>query len=359
MPRTRYDRLVQRCSLGAMKPANRFLLAGDIGATKTTLALYEAAFGLGKPLRQHTFQNALFSSFDALLDNFFGLDSPVPMHACFGIAGPVLNNSVRMTNLNWSIDGEELRVRHGFQQVHLINDLVATAMGAIHLPAADLSALNPGVAKVGEVMAVLAPGSGLGEAFLVHHHGAYHPYPSEGGHASFAPRDGQQLALLAFMLQRHAHVSVEMVCSGLALPELFAFMSTQYEAPAWLLGELEQAVDRTPVIIRAALRAQEKEPCDIAARTLELFVDILADEAANLALKTWALGGIFLGGGLAPRLLPFFKPERFMSVFARGTYQDQLSRIPIHIIRNPLAALLGAAAYGAVAIGEKTPVLAD
>jgi len=340
-----------------MKPANRFLLAGDIGATKTTLALYGAAVGLGIPLRQQTFPNALFSSFDALLDKFLGQGPPAPVHACFGVAGPVTANSVRMTNLNWSIDGEELRVRHGFQQVHLINDLVATAMGAIHLPAADLSALNPGLAKVGEVMAVLAPGSGLGEAFLVPHHGAYHPYPSEGGHASFAPRDGRQLALLAFMLQRHAHVSVEMVCSGLALPELFAFMSTQYEAPAWLLGELEQAVDRTPVIIRAALRAvQGGRSCDIAVRTLELFIDILADEAANLALKTWSLGGIFLGGGLTPRLVPFFKPERFMSVFARGTYQDRLSRIPIHIIRNPLAALLGAAAYGAVVIGEKTPV---
>jgi glucokinase len=143
----------------------------------------------------------------------------------------------------------------------------------------------------------------------------------------------------------------------LAIPELFAFMSTQYEVPAWLLGELEQAVDRTPVIIRAALRAvQGGGSCDIAVRTVELFVDILADEAANLALKTLALGGIFLGGGLTPRLLPFLKPERFLSVFARGAYQDLLSRIPIHIIRNPLTALLGAAAYGAVAIGAKTPI---
>lgn len=340
-----------------MKTTSHSLLAGDIGATKTTLALYEVTVNLGAPLRQHTFQNALFSSFDALLAKFLDQVSPAPMHACFGVAGPVTVNSVKMTNLNWFIDGEELQARYSFQQVHLINDLVATAMGAIHLPAADLSALNPGMAKVGGVMAVLAPGSGLGEAFLVHHHGAYHPYPSEGGHASFAPRDGQQLALLDFMLQKHAHVSVERVCSGLAIPELFAFMSTQYEAPAWLLGELEQAVDRTPVIIRAALRAvQRGGSCDIAVRTVELFVDILADEAANLALKTLALGGLFLGGGLTPRLLPFLKPERFMSVFARGTYQDWLSRIPIHIIGNPLTALLGAAVYGAVAIGDETPV---
>ncbi len=349
-------RIAQMQSLYAMKTNNCSLLAGDIGATKTTLALYEVAgwHGGAVPLQQHTFQNSLFPSFDALLYQYLDPRSSAPMQACFGVAGPVVANSVKMTNLNWSLDGEELKARHGFLQVHLLNDLVATAMGAIHLPATDLAALNPGATVVGGVMAVLAPGSGLGEAFLVQHNGAYHPFPSEGGHASFAPRNEEQLALLAFMLQKHTHVSVEQVCSGLAIPRLFAFMSTQYAVPVWLLGELEQASDRTPVIVQAALRAvQGGRPCDIAVRTLQLFVDILADEAANLALKTLSLGGLFLGGGLTPRLLPFLDPERFMSIFVRGAYQDWLSRIPIHIIRNPLTALLGAAAYGVAAMGEE------
>lgn len=336
-----------------MKTKGCYLLAGDIGATKTTLALYDAALCPGPLLQQHTFQNKLYPSFDDLLCEFLDQGSQPPTSACFGVAGPVMANAVKMTNLNWSIEGELLQERHGFDRVFLINDLVATAMGAMHLSASDLYALNPGISTAGGVMAVLAPGSGLGEAFMVPHKGVYHPYPSEGGHASFAPRNAEQIDLLAFMLKRHPHVSVELVCSGLALPELFAFQATRQTAPAWLLDQLAEASDQTPVIIDAALKAtQGARPCDIAVRTLTLFTDILADEAANLALKTLALGGLFLGGGLAPRLLPFLKPGRFMQVFVRGAYQDLLSRIPIHIIRNPLAALLGAAAYGAAAIGR-------
>ncbi len=341
-----------------MKTSDCSLLAGDIGATKTTLALYDGRTAcVGAPLQQQTYQNASFASFDDLLQAFLDPCALVPKQACFGVAGPVMANTVKMTNLSWSIDGEQVQARYGFQRVRLINDLVATAMGAIHLPASDLYTLNRGKTEAGrsEVMAVLAPGSGLGEAFLVPQNGVYHPFPSEGGHASFAPRNEEQLALLAFMLQKHTHVSVELVCSGLAIPELFTFLVTRYSVPEWLLDELEQVTDRTPTIIQAALQAEQGgRPCAIAVRTLTLFADILADEAANLALKTLALGGIFLGGGLAPRLLPFLTPERFMPVFARGTYRDWLSRIPIHIIRNPLAALLGAAACGRALANPET-----
>jgi len=336
----------------AMITSNRLLLAGDIGATKTALALYDAAGFPEPPLRQQTYRNALFSCFDDLLLEFLHQNAPQPTSACFGVAGPVRANAVKMTNLNWSITGDALQARHGFARVELQNDLVTTAMGAIHLPATDLHPLNLGVPEAGGVMAVLAPGSGLGEAFLVHHHGAYHPYPSEGGHASFAPRNGEQMDLLAFMLKRHPHVSVERVCSGLAIPELFAFMTTRHQVPAWLLAELEGATDRTPVIIQAALHAlQGKRACDIAVHTLALLVDILADEAANLALKTLALGGLFLGGGLAPRLLPFLTPERFLPIFTRGAYHDLLSRIPIQVICNPHTALLGAA-HGAATLDQ-------
>jgi len=335
-----------------MTTSNRLLLAGDIGATKTTLALFHAAGFPAPPLRQQTYRNGLFANFDDLLRDFLHQHAPLPTTACFGVAGPVSANAVRMTNLNWSIAGDALKACHGFDRVQLHNDLVATAMGAIHLPTTDLHPLNPGVPECGGVMAVLAPGTGLGEAFLVHHHDGYHPYPSEGGHASFAPRNGEQIDLLACMLQQYTHVPVERVCSGLAIPQLFAFMATRCPVPEWLLTELAAADDRTPVIVRAGLEAlQGMRPCDIAVRTLTLMVDILADEAANLALKTLALGGMFLGGGLAPRLQPFLTPERFMPVFARGPYSDWLSRIPIRIICNPHTALLGAA-YGAAALDK-------
>jgi glucokinase len=322
------------------------LLAGDIGATKTILALYEA--WPGEPLRQQIFRNADWPDFEQLLDRFLGAVDRMPIVACFGVAGPVTGNAVRMTNLTWTIEGESLQRQFGIGRACLINDLVATAMGALHLQPADCILLNPGEGQDGAVMAVLAPGSGLGEAFLLPQEDGYRPYPSEGGHASFAPRTPEQIDLLAFMLKHHDHVSVEQVCSGLALPDLFAFMATRLTTPDWLAAQLAQAADRTPLIVGAALEAvRGGPPCDIAVRTVELFIDILADEAANLALKTLALGGIFIGGGLASRLLPFFAQKRFLALFARGTYREMLGRIPVRIIRNPQTALLGAAAYAA------------
>jgi len=336
-----------------METPARLLLAGDLGATKTALALYRT--WPGQPLRQETLQNRDFSSFDEVLGNFLSQDEAAPTHACFGVAGPVAAGVVHMTNLNWSLDARALQQRFGFQRVDLINDLVATALGALHLPAADLHILNPGEQLDGAARAVLAPGSGLGEAFLVPHASGYLPCPSEGGHVSFAPRDELQSDLLAFMRARQAHVSVEQVCSGLALPELFAFMATRAPTPDWLQAQLERADVPTPVIVRAGLEAaQSGRPCDVAVLTLRLFLDILADEAANLALKTLALGGVYLGGGLTPRLLPLLDPQRFMSVFARGTYRDRLARIPIRIILNPQTALLGAAAYAANAPGSRS-----
>ena len=330
-----------------MNRQKAFLLAGDLGATKTTLALYEAASRPGAPLRQQTFRNAGFTDFDSLLATFLESGLPAPAAACLGVAGPVVANAVTMTNLNWSIDAAGLQAGFGFHRVDLINDLVATAQGALLLGPADLHCLNPGEQRDGGALAVLAPGSGLGEAFLLPHNGTHFPCPSEGGHASFAPRNEEQIDLLVFMRTHHAHVSVEQVCSGLAVPDLLAFRATREPMPDWLQNELEQADDRTPVIVQAAMKAvQGGRPCAIALHTVALFLDILADEAANLALKTLALGGVFLGGGLAPRLLPFLDPQRFMAVFARGTYRDMLARIPVHVIVNPQAALLGAAAYG-------------
>ena len=194
---------------------------------------------------------------------------------------------------------------------------------------------------------MLAPGTGLGEAFLVPGAGGDEPLPTEGGHASFAPRNREQIDLLAHLLDHQAHVAVEQVCSGLAIPTLFDFMARRCPPPAWLEAELAAAGDRTPVIAQAALRALDGGPaCETAVRTLRLFADILADEAANLVLKTLAFGGLFIGGGLAPRLLPFLGHDAFMAVFARGTYRELLATLPVQVILNPQTALLGAAAYG-------------
>ncbi|WP_448871470.1 glucokinase [Desulfobulbus propionicus] len=329
-----------------MSQEREILLAGDIGATKTTFALY--AGWPGNPLRQQRYRNAEYADFLEVLAAFLQGDGPQPVNACLGVAGPVVADRVTLTNLSWSIDAAEIGQRFGLRRVCLINDLVATAVGALHLPASDLQVVNQGQAKARAVQAVLAPGSGLGEGFLVPHGESFLPCGSEGGHASFAPRNDEQLELLAFMRRQQEHVSVEQVCSGLAMPHLFAFMATRHPVPPWLHDQLRQTSDPTPVILGAAMRAVRGErPCEVAQQTLRLFLDILADEAANLVLKTLAFGGLFLGGGLAARLHSCIEPGRFMTVFCRGTYRDRLAEVPVRIILNPETALVGAAAYGA------------
>lgn len=331
-------------------PSN-VLLAGDIGATKTVLALYER--WPAPPSAKQSFRNAEYADFYALLACFLRSASLRPRMACMGVAGPVRENQVLMTNRKWSIDGREMARRFGLLQVDLINDLVATAVGALHLPEAECKMVNPGRGQTGAVQAVLAPGSGLGEGFLIPFGGSFLPCASEGGHASFAPRNEEQCALLAFLRKRQAHVSVEQVCSGLAMPSLFAFMATRHPVPVWLSEQLQQAEDQTPLILGAAMgAAPEERECAVARHTLRLFLDILADEAANLVLKTMAFGGLFLGGGLSARLQAFIDPGYFMAIFCRGTYADRLAEVPVRIILNPETALLGAAAYGAGAVAH-------
>ncbi|MDX9835920.1 MAG: glucokinase [Desulfobulbus sp.] len=323
--------------------ANDILLAGDIGGTKTALSLYDAS---GRSLGQRTVQNADYHNFDDLLGEFLAHQESAPCCACIGVAGPVIDQAVTLTNLAWSLEAGQLADRHRLRRVWLINDLVATAMGVTRLLPTDLHSLNTGIPRPGAVRAVLAPGTGLGEAFLIPGAVGEEPLPTEGGHASFAPRNREQLDLLAWMLEHQEHVAVEQVCSGLALPTLFDFMARCCPPPTWLADELAAADDRTPVIVRAALQDLAGElGCEIAVRTLRMFVDILADEAANLVLKTLACGGLFIGGGLALRVLPFLRADSFMAVFARGTYQQLLGNVPVQVVLNPETALLGAAAY--------------
>ncbi len=327
-----------------------YLLAGDIGGTKTVLALFpKHGFSDAPlvPLHQQIFQNSESGSFNHIIAAFLRQCDVHPTTACFGIAGPVLGDQVEMTNLNWRISAQQLQQCFNFNQVSLINDLAATAMGAIHLSASDVHVLNKGKPVPDGTIGVLAPGTGLGEAFLLLRDGELLPVSTEGGHAGFSPRNPLQIELLRFIQEKTSDVSMEQVCSGLGLPNLFSFMQTQIKTPDELASALDSADNPAPVIGRAALDALSRNDTGhIAVQTLYLFADILADEAANLALKTMALGGIFIGGGIPPKILPFFQQERFMSSFSRGVFADILTDIPIHIILNPQTALLGTAAYG-------------
>lgn len=323
------------------------LLAGDIGGTKTSLAIFEAGKAPLQPKAQTTVRNETAEGLEEIIAAFLKEHDIRPQSACFGVAGPVIANRARLTNLGWHLDGRLLRQRFGMRSVTLINDLVATAMGAVHLPAQSLHTVNAGQPDREGAMAVIAPGTGLGQAFLVRHRGRLLPYPSEGGHCSFAPVNELQTRLLAFMAGRLSHVSVERVCSGIGIPHLYDFLLSEHpgHVPA---EELTAASgDRTRFIVESALAARKGNGSGdrLAAATLELFSAILAAESANLALKILATGGVFIGGGLPPRILPYLAAETFMRNFCRGIFRDMLAGIPVRIILEPKAALIGAAAF--------------
>jgi glucokinase len=319
------------------------LLAGDIGGTKTSLALYAPDNGLTEPLAETTVNNGAAAGFEELVENFLRVQAIRPDTACFGVAGPISNNRVKMTNLDWTLDGPALQKRFGLRSVTLVNDLVATAMGAVHLPADRLRTINAGQPDPVGTIGVIAPGTGLGEAFLIRHRDNWLPIPSEGGHSSFAPTDEQQMRLLRFMAKQHRHVSTEMVCSGRGIPDLYAFICAERGTE----NQLKDHHAPTRIIVETALAAlAHDETENIARMTMELFTAILAAESANLALMILATGGIYIGGGIPPRILPFLQGDRFMHSFAKAEYREMLAAMPVHIILEPKTALIGAAACG-------------
>ncbi len=322
------------------------LLAGDIGGTKTDLALFSPERGPGAPLAEATFASARYPSLEALVQEFLGsVRSPV-FAACFGVAGPVMHGQARITNLPWVIDEGRLSEALHLTSVRLLNDLDAIAHAVPTLQPVDLETLQAGSAVSGGAIAVIAPGTGLGEAFLTWDGRQYRAHPSEGGHADFAPSTALELEMLRDLQQQFGHVSYERVCSGRGLPNIYAYLKAtgHAEEPGWLADELAAAADPTPVIIRGALN---DPPCRLCRLTLETFASILAAEAGNLALKVLATGGVYLGGGLPRRILPVLKDERFLETFRRkGRLAEVLVRVPVHVILHPKVGLLGAAVYG-------------
>lgn len=320
------------------------LLAGDIGGTKTVLALFTIESGSLQEQEETTFWNREFTSLEAVIAEFLRDKAVSISSASFGVAGPVVRGRAQITNLPWLIEAERIQAQFGFPQVYLLNDLEAIASAVPHLTADDLVTLQTGQAEPEGAIAVIAPGTGLGEAFLVWNGRSYQAHPSEGGHVSFGPTNLEQIELLKYMLGKFNHVSVERVCSGSGLPNIYHSLREQgrYAEPDWLREALATAVDPTPVIAQAAL--DQNEP--IAVATMDLFLDILADEASNLALKVLATGGVYLGGGIPPRILPQLQQPRFLDTFSRkGRFSGLMQRMPVHVIRNPKSALYGAAYY--------------
>jgi glucokinase len=322
------------------------LLAGDIGGTKTLLALYAPAIGARKPIAEAEYHSASYAGLDVMAREFLAQQQQTATDACFDVAGPVIGGRAHLTNLPWDLDEASLRQSLGLQRVMLLNDLKAIAYAVPHLGPDDLHTINPGKPEQNGPIAVVAPGTGLGEAFLVWDGSGYIACSSEGGHASFAPVTERQVGLLQYLVQRFGHVSCERVCSGLGIANIYDYLRQADPAaePAAFAAKLAGASDRTPLISQAGLDGSSGNK--LAAETLEIFVSVLGDEASNLALKVLATGGVYLAGGIPAHILPKLTDGRFMQTFInKGRLSDLLRNMPVHVVTTR-AALLGAALYG-------------
>ncbi|HPD40040.1 MAG TPA: glucokinase [Anaerolineae bacterium] len=323
------------------------LLAGDIGGTKTNLAIIDPAGGVGKTVAEATFPSGRYPSLESIVQQFLNQTGIEVRRASFGVAGPVVGGRATITNLPWVMDEHNLLRAFDLDAVYLLNDLVSIAYAVPHLEGRDLHVLNEGRPEPGGAIAVLAPGTGLGEAFLTWEGTRFSAHPSEGGHADFAPINKLQIKLLRYLHDRFDHVSYERICSGMGLPNIYRFFKDTgaYEEPDWLAERLASASDLTPVIVTAAF--DEERPCPLCQATLEMFVAILGAEAGNLALKVLSTGGVYLAGGIPPRILPALEKESFMDAFLRkGRLSHLLAPMPVRVVLNSKAALLGAIHYG-------------
>ncbi len=298
------------------------------------------------PIAEAEFHSADYPSLEAMARVFLARAPRLVTDACFGAAGPVLDGRVHFTNLPWVLDTEALRQSLGLRRVTLLNDLQAIAYAVPHLEPSQLHNINPGTRQKHAPIAVVAPGTGLGEAFLIWTGRRYVACPSEGGHAGFAPADEQQVALWRYLAARFGHVSVERVCSGPGIANIYDFLrdaDPDQETPGFA-DMLAEAADRTPLIAEAALETPTVNKLAVAA--LDLFVSIFAGEAGNMALKVLATGGVTLAGGIPAHILTKLTDGQFLRGFTdKGRFADLLGRVPIDVVTTR-AALLGAALHG-------------
>jgi glucokinase len=322
------------------------LIAGDIGGTKTDLAIYSSESGPHAPLAQTEVHSADYPSLQAMVAEFLAQVKMSVDVASFDVAGPVINGHVKTTNLPWVMDESSLAKDLNLKSVHLMNDLEAVARAVPVLRALDLLTLNEGEPVLKGPIAIIAPGTGLGESFLTWDGSQYLAHSSEGGHSDFAPTDERQIRLLGYLLPRFGHVGVERVCSGIGVPNIYEYLRDEEKMPESpeVAQLIASAKDHTKAIVEAA--ADPHHPSELCRTTIEMLVSILASEAGNLALKVLATGGIYLAGGIALHVLGALQEPRFMQAFTKkGRFKDLMARIPIHVITTR-AALVGAATYG-------------
>jgi len=334
------------------------LIAGDIGGTKTDLAIYSIESGPHAPLAQAQFHSADYHSLQAMVSEFLAQVKVPVAYASFDVAGPVIDGHVKTTNLPWVMDEISLAKDLHLKSVHLMNDLEAVARAVPVLRAIDLVTLNEGQPVSQGTIAVIAPGTGLGESFLTWDGSQYQAHGSEGGHSDFAPTDERQIHLLEYLLQRFDHVAVERVCSGIGVPNIYEYLRDTEHIPERpeVAQLIASAKDYTKAIVEAA--SDPNNPSELCRATIKMLVSILASEAGNLALKVLATGGVYLAGGVALHVLGTLKEPQFMQAFAKkGRFKDLMGRIPVHVI-TARAALVGAASFGLETFKHKSGMAA-
>lgn len=325
-------------SCSAQQPCT--LLAGDIGGTKTNMASYSYDGTKFSLLKENKYRTKDYSDLGKMLSDFLSGDK-TPDSMCFGVAGPVLNGKVKITNVPWGIDSNEIAKLYNNIPVHLINDLETTAYGLAVLEEKDLHIIHPGKHTPGNY-GIIAPGTGLGEAGLYWDGKTAHPFPTEGGHCDFAPRTGPDLEMYTWLRRKFGHVSWERLISGPGIFTIYEFLRDvkEMDVPAWLTDKM-LAHDDAPALI-----SENADNVPICAETMNLFLRYLATEAANLALKVKATAGIFIGGGIMPKNLKLIDNHIFIKWFHDfGRMRHVLEDIPVKVILNDKTALLGAAWY--------------
>jgi glucokinase len=323
------------------------ILAGDIGGTNTRLAFFEGTPDRLKPQDIEVFPSPQFSGPAEIVRTFLAKHNQTVQAAAFGLPGAVVDGRVQTTNLPWVVDSRHLAAELGLKNVELINDLFANAHGIALLQESDFVVLNQGTPSPTGNGVLVSAGTGLGEAGLLAEDGGLRPFPSEGGHADFAPTDELQIELLRYLLKSFEHVSYERVLSGPGLHNIYNFLrdTKRAEEPAWLADQISQG-DPSAAIAKAGLA----DNAAIAVQALDIFVSIYGAEAGNMTLKVVATAGAFIGGGIAPKILSKLTDGTFMRAFcAKGRFRELLSKVPVRVITNDKTALFGAGRVAALA----------
>jgi glucokinase len=319
------------------------ILAGDVGGTKTLLGLFDRRDGELRSVREAAFHSEDHPSFAAMVSEFLAGGDERPDRLAVGVAGPVVDGTSYVVNLRWPVDATRLRRELELERVEVLNDLEATAWGIPELTGEQTLSLTPGLEGRPGNAALIAAGTGLGMALMLWDGERFHPCASEGGHQEFGPRDDFEIGLLQFLRGRHARVSVERVVAGPGFSSIYQYLieSGRYDESAEMSRRLAGAEDPNEVVSEAGMQGEDPA----AERAVDLFVSLYGSAAGDLALVAKAVGGIWVGGGIAPKILPRLRTGTFIQSFRnKGRLSGLVEQIPVRVILEPRAALLGAAA---------------